>query len=124
MAVVELIAGGAIGWWLRGGQTGKSPEGTTEDVQRARSAISKLHELATTVAADVGEHSSRVQAMSSELASQAEDGLLESAVLGTVTQIIEVNERLQQQQKTAEVKLQEQAHQIEVHAADAMTDAL
>jgi hypothetical protein len=123
MAIVELIAGGAIGWWLRGGQVSKVL-GANEEVQRARSALSKLHELATSVAADVGEHSSRVQAISSELAHHAEDGLLEAAVLGTVAQIIEANERLQQQLKIAEVKLQEQAHQIEVHAADAMTDAL
>ena len=31
---------------------------------------------------------------------------------------------MQEQLKSAEVKLQEQAHQIEVHAADALTDAL
>ncbi len=124
MAVVELIAGGAIGWWLRGGNSGEASNDSKEEVQRARNALSKLHELATSVAADVGEHSSRVQAISTELASHAEDGLLEEAVLGSVAQIIEANEQLQKQLKKAEVKLQEQAHQIEVHAADAMTDAL
>ena len=125
MAVVELIAGGAIGWWLRGNKE-SAPAGkeANEDVQRARSALSQLHELATTVAADVGEHSSRVQAISTELTQQCADGPLESTVLGTVTLIIEANERLQQQLKTAEVKLQEQAQQIEAHVADAMTDAL
>ncbi|HEV3418565.1 MAG TPA: GGDEF domain-containing protein [Pirellulales bacterium] len=124
MAVVELVAGGAIGWWMRGSQDGAPPGKDGDDVQRARAALSKLHELATSVAADVGEHSSRVQAISSELTNQSEDGPLDSAVLGTVAQIIEANERLQQQLKSAEVKLQEQAHQIEVHAADALTDAL
>ncbi len=131
MAVVELIAGGAIGWWLRGSQkvagndetTGKDDE-TNEEVQRARSALTKLHELAKSVAADVGEHSSRVQAISNELSIQVEEGHLEAVVLGTVAQIIEANERLQQQLKTAEEKLHEQAQQIEAHAADAMTDSL
>jgi diguanylate cyclase len=80
--------------------------------------------LATRVAANVGEHSSRVQAISSELTKHGEDGPLESTVLGAVAQIIDANERLEQQLRTAEVKLQEQAHQIEIHAADAMTDAL
>src|SRR5260221_6699926 len=125
MAVVELIAGGAIGWWVRGNK-GDAPAGKEagEDVRRARSALSQLHELATTVAADVGEHSSRVQAISTELTRRCAEGPLESTVLGSVTQIIEANERLQQQLKTAEIKLQEQAQQIEAHVADAMTDAL
>ncbi|HEY2149023.1 MAG TPA: GGDEF domain-containing protein, partial [Pirellulales bacterium] len=131
MAVVELIAGGAIGWWLRGSQkvagndeaAGKDEE-TNEEVERARSALTKLHELAKSVAADVGEHSSRVQAISNELSIQVEEGHLEAVVLGTVAQIIEANERLQQQLKTAEEKLHEQAQQIEAHAADAMTDSL
>jgi diguanylate cyclase len=125
MAVVELIAGGAIGWWLRGSQEGAGKDAeTNEEVLRARSALNKLHELAKSVAADVGEHSSRVQAMSDELSVQVEEGHLETTVLGTVAQIIEANERLQQQLKTAEQKLQEQAQQIEAHAADAMTDSL
>jgi diguanylate cyclase len=124
MAVVELVAGGAIGWWLRGSQQGASPGKHGGDVQRARTALLKLNELATSVAADVGEHSSRVQAISSELTNRSDGVPLDSAVLGAVAQIIEANERLHQQLKTAEVKLQEQAHQIEVHAADALTDAL
>ena len=77
------------------------------------------------VAADVGEHSTRVQEISNELTNHSpENGELESVVLGSVAQIIEANSRLQEQLKSAEVKLQEQAHQIEVHAADALTDAL
>ena len=122
MAVVELIAGGAIGWWLRGSQAAEGE--SREDLHHARHALVKLRELATSVAADVGEHSSRVQAINLELTSHAEVGTLDSVVLGTVAQIIEVNERLQQQLKSAEVKLQEQAQIIELHAADAMTDAL
>jgi diguanylate cyclase len=125
MAVVELIAGGAIGWWLRGGQGGGRSEESRDKLQHARIALLKLSELATSVAADVGEHSSRVQAINTELSSHSEDANLDSSsVLGIVDQIIEANERLQQQLSSAEVKLQEQAHQIQVHAADAMTDAL
>jgi diguanylate cyclase len=124
MAVVELIAGGAIGFWLRGSQEGGRPEESPDKLQHARNALLKLSELATSVAADVGEHSSRVQAINTELSSHSEDGTLDSSVLGIVDQIIEANERLQEQLNSAEVRLQEQAHQIEVHAADAMTDAL
>lgn len=87
--------------------------------------MARLHELASRVAADVGEHSTRVQEISDELTSHVpENSELESVVLGSVAQIIQANGRLQEQLKTAEGKLQEQAHQIEVHAADAVTDAL
>lgn len=133
MAVIELFAGGAIGWWLRGSRqegavgkdeaAGKDDE-TNEEVERARSALAKLHDVAKRVTADVSEHSSRLQAMSNELSNQVTEGRLESPVLATVAQIIEANERLQQQLKTAEEKLHEQAQQIEAHLADAMTDAL
>src|ERR1700730_10607551 len=82
MAVVELVAGGAIGWGLHGNQKGAPPKTgwRPQDVQRARTAFSNLHELATRVAANVGEHSSRVQAISNELTNHGEDGPLESTV--------------------------------------------
>ena len=87
--------------------------------------MAQIHELATRVAADVGEHSTRVQEISDELSNHTpENGDLETVVIGSVAEIIKSNSRLQEQLKTAEVKLQEQAHQIEVHAADALTDAL
>jgi diguanylate cyclase len=125
MAVVELIAGAGLGWWLRGSQEPAASGQSPDELQKARTALSKLHELANRVAADVGEHSSRMQTISNELTNHAGDeNGLDPVVLGTVTQIVEANERLQQQLKSAESKLQEQAHQIEVHAADAMTDAL
>ena len=90
-----------------------------------RNALSRLHELATRVAADVGEHSSRVQEISKELTAHAGDANEPDAeVLGTVARIIEANGRLQEQLKSAEVKLQEQAHEIEVREADALTDVL
>jgi diguanylate cyclase len=125
MALVELMAGVGIGWWLRGSGDAANRPDSDQEVERARGAMARLHELATRVAADVGEHSTRVQEISDELTNHSpENGELESVVLGSVSQIIQANSRLHEQLKTAEVKLQEQAHQIEVHAADALTDAL
>ena len=129
VAIVELLAGAAVGWWLRG--TPETAAATTAAAQataeldRSKAALARLHELAERVAADVGEHSSRVQEISQELTQASADGApLDSVVLGTVARIIEANSRMQEQLKSAEVKLQEQAQQIEIHAADAMTDAL
>lgn len=129
VAIVELLAGVAVGWWLRGTPESAAPTTATADataeVERSKAALARLHELAERVAADVGEHSSRVQEISEELTQASTDGApLDSVVLGTVARIIEANGRMQEQLKSAEVKLQEQAQQIEIHAADAMTDAL
>jgi diguanylate cyclase len=125
MALVELLAGVGIGWWLRGaGDSPPSPQ-SDQEVERARNALARLHELASRVAADVGEHSTRVQEISDELTSHTpESGEIETVVIDSVAEIVKANSRLQEQLKSAEVKLQEQAHQIEVHAADALTDAL
>ncbi len=126
MTLVELAAGISLGWWLRGSNPPLATTGTQgeDELQRARTALSTLHELASSVAADVGEHNSRVQAMNLELTQHSAAGAIDADVLNTVAKIIEANERLNEQLKSAEARLQEQAHQIEVHAADALTDAL
>ncbi len=124
LAAVELLAGVTFGWWWRGNRSAAA-EGQSEDSKRARAALEQLHELASNVAANVGEHSSRVQAISGELtAAQNGDGGVGSAVLGTVAQIIEANERMQHQLDSAKNKLNEQAALIEQHVAVAKTDAL
>jgi diguanylate cyclase len=122
MAALELALGAAIGWWLRGRKP-FDPE-TSPEVQQARAALAKLHDLAASVAADVGQHTTQVQAISDELTSIEGDSDLESAVVGTVAKILQANNQLAQQLATAEVKLQEQAHEIEIRTVYALTDQL
>ena len=45
-------------------------------------------------------------------------------MLEAVTKILEVNQRLELQLHSAESKLHEQAEQIKLHSANALTDAL
>jgi diguanylate cyclase len=45
-------------------------------------------------------------------------------LLAAVAEMVKANEQLQSELATAEQKLQQQAHEIELHAADARTDAL
>src|SRR5579871_1901391 len=82
-AAVELLMGIAIGWWLRGGSnSGKklsailaadlSDAGAADPAKHAHlheaeHALTNLQELALRVKADVGAHSSRVEAISNEL---------------------------------------------------------
>jgi len=126
MALVELLAGVGIGWWLHSsGDGARGAQQAEQDAERAKNTLARLHDLATRMAADVGEHSTRVQEISNDLSNQSpKNGELETVVLGSVAEIIKANSRLQEQLKSAEDKLQEQAHQIETHAADALTDAL
>jgi diguanylate cyclase len=88
----------------------------------AYETLGKLRELAGRVANQVEEHSHRVEAITDELASLANPG--EEDVLVSVSKLISVNERMRQQLKAAEDRLQAQARQIESHAVEARTDPL
>ena len=122
-AAVELLIGIALGWWLRGGK--RTARSTADDIDHAQHALTNLHELAQRVQADVGAHSSQVEAISNQLSAQQSDGAEQEVnVLEAVTKILEVNQRLEQQLQSAESKLHEQAEQIKLHSANALTDAL
>ena len=88
----------------------------------ARETLAQLQEVATRVAADVDEHSSRVQEINAQLA--AGEQTSEDGVVTAVERLIEANRQMQQQLTSAEEKLQAQARQIESNAAEARTDAL
>lgn len=124
-AVLFLSMGAAAGWWLfRDMKSGSAI--AEQESERVLAALARVRELATSVAHDVGEHTSRVQEITTELNGKSHDGTLglDSVVVGTVAQVVEANERLQAQLKSAEERLQQQAAEIQTHATDARTDAL
>jgi len=115
---VELCVATALGWWLRGqrwrGQM-------AAESQRSREMLERVQQLALSVADDVGEHNSKVQAISAGLTG----GVTEPAVITqTIAHLLEANETMQRQLETADRRLQEQAQQIESHVVEARTDAL
>ena len=118
-AVVMLILGVAAGWLL-------SPRTACRKASHnAEHAIEKLRELASTVAADVGQHASRMQAINtglSEAHAQGKTG--HGDVSQTVDDILKANEALQQQLLTAEVRLERQEVELRSHLEAARTDAL
>jgi diguanylate cyclase len=113
----------ALGWWLRGRGKPSAADAHVHaaDKERTKEAIADLHDLAARVAADVGAHSHRVQQINQELSSGEQDS---AAVLAAMQELIQANERMQQQLETAEVRLQEQAVKMESFEAQALTDAL
>ena len=118
-ALFMLALGVAAGWLL-------SPRGAKNPgSENAQQAIETLRELASTVAADVGQHASRMQAINTELSeAQAQGGPLEGTVSQTLDDILRANEELQQKLSTAEVRLQRQEEQLKTTLAAACTDAL
>jgi diguanylate cyclase len=122
-SVLQLLLGIAIGMWLkdRKAAAGRSHE------QHNREVLSRLNQLAATMAVDVGQHSSRIEEISSTLKPPAEAGEAEAApaeLLETIEQIVSANEHLCSKLATAEQQLHHQAEQINFHLAEARIDSL
>jgi len=134
---VGAVLGAAAGWLVRGNGTTKSqplpeqpvppsriPEVGSNappepDFSAAEAVMARLHQLTESVAADVGEHNSRVQEINDELASGEE-----ADVVASVAKLIQANEDMQRQLHSAEERLQAQANEIESRVQEARTDAL
>jgi len=124
-SILLATTGVAIGWWLRGGLTRAAPprdDAEARQARQAREVLAGLHELAARVAADVGEHSNRVEEINEELSSG--QSCRTDDVMRAVTQLIAANNQMQQRLASSETRLQEQARLIETHAAEARTDPL
>lgn len=93
---------------------------------KVQELLQRIHELADSAAAGVGEHTSRVEQISQELAALSADGAapLEEAILSAASRLVEANEHLESELATAKNQLDEHARQIESHMAEARTDAL
>lgn len=117
------LGSGITGWLLGrlGQRRGPESRGSAA-TDHAREVLSQLHGLALKVAADVDEHSTRVQEINHQLNS-AEIGKPQ-VMVAIVERLVQANQNMQQRLGSAEEKLREQAQQIESHAAEARTDAL
>jgi len=116
-ALISAGLGAAATWWLINGR-----RGAVEERRRAQEVLARLHEVAVRVAADVGEHHTKVEEINEEL--NAVEGQEGDVVLGAVSRIIAANEHMQKQLATADERLREQARAIESHATEARTDSL
>lgn len=120
--LIVAMAGTLAGWWLRGSTIRRESRRNDNESRRNREVLAKLYELAASVAADVGQHTNRVEEINEELASaktQASD-----VVVTAVARLIQNNEQMQRQLVSAQEQMREQARQIEFSAAEARTDAL
>jgi diguanylate cyclase len=121
---IGATVGAIAGWLLRGSPPEQdvaphaAPEpDPTKGVAQVESLMSRLHQLTASVAADIGEHSNRVQEINCQLVGGAD-------VVTIVERLVQANERMQVQLQAAEKRLQSQAREIESHVKEARTDAL
>ncbi len=125
ISAIELLVGFTAGWMVRGEK--KEPEATSEPTQpneqelrRVQSALLDMQGVAAGVAADVGEHSARVERISQDL-NESADG---ASVAKAVRDIVTANEALQNRLEEAEKRLAEQAEQLKTQETAALTDPL
>ncbi|HPP53220.1 MAG TPA: GGDEF domain-containing protein, partial [Thermoguttaceae bacterium] len=128
LGILIFVAGvGALGGWLArtilaGGATQPQDDLRPEQMRRVGEILAHLQELTGRVAADVGQHTHRVETINEQLHS-ADKGSL-AVVVQAISQLLEANTQMRQKLATAEQQLQEQSKQIEVHITAARTDAL
>src|SRR5262249_51889714 len=98
----ELLLGAAIGWWLRGSRAQPAsapadPSNAQQDLHQAEHALTNLRELTAKVQADVGAHSSNVEAISHQLSAEKSTGSSdEPGVADAIAKILQANQQLEQ----------------------------
>ena len=93
--------------------------------ERIALATSRISDLTTGVASDVGDHAAKMKLISADLAGiDRESAGANVVVLAAMDQILNANSELQQRLEAAEKQLAAQAVEIKVHESEARTDAL
>jgi diguanylate cyclase len=119
---ILMSSGGAGTGWLLQRALGRKPATLPEEQRMAKEVIARLKDLASHMAANVGQHNSRVEEINQELTVKDSQG--PEGVISAVTRLIEANQSMQSQLSSVEDKLHEQARLVEMKVAEARTDAL
>lgn len=122
LGVLQLLAGIVIGWSLAR-RAGHDP--CASEASQLHRLAQHVHRLIRDVHGQVGEHQTEFQRIQHELRSDPDDqDSIAATIFRSVSKVIQVNERLQDQLFHAEKKLERKERQIESHMAEARTDAL
>jgi len=123
--MVLLSTGWVLGrCWPRRRSLASRPQ--RRSARNLREVAGRMSESVADVAHDVGQHRSRIAALSEELsaAQSSTEGRPAESLLHAVAEILQINARLQDRLLTAEEKLRHQAKQVESWMAAARTDPL
>jgi diguanylate cyclase len=117
------ILGAVAAWWLCWTYFHrKTHDAGNAEARHAADVLVHLQELASRVAVDVDKHSSRVEEINNELTSA--DNHQSANIVDAVAKLIQANQQMQKKLVSTENKLRKQAREIQIHAAEARTDAL
>jgi diguanylate cyclase len=124
LGAFQLVAGIAIGVWIRRGDR-SAHRGRQEMLQAGAIAV-RLQTLAGEMASSVGEHRSQLDQATQLLASgdDRSDEALTELVVDVIGNVVRANQTLQSKLETAEHRLEEQATEIEAHISRSLTDPL
>jgi diguanylate cyclase len=120
LMVVASAVGAGAGWLLA---SLRKVAADNKAADHAQLVIERLKLLATSMAANVDEHTSRVQEINTDLQAQYAEGS-DEYVVNSISKIIAANSAMQNKLKEAENRLQEQAVEIETQFTAARTDQL
>jgi diguanylate cyclase len=119
---ILMSSGGAAAGWLLHRVLHSAPAVPREEQRQAKQVLARLRDLASHMATNVGQHSSRVEEINQELTvNQAPEP---EGVISAVARLIESNQSIQSQLSSVETRLHEQAQLVEIKAAEARTDIL
>ena len=122
-ALVTMALGAAAGWWLCSRSKPRAAEAAHDaEARRAHEVLVCLQKLASSVATELGEHSTRVEEINEELVST---NIQEpTKIVNVVAKLVDANKSMQGRLDQAEDRLREQARLAESQAVEARTDAL
>jgi diguanylate cyclase (GGDEF)-like protein len=125
LGAVQLVAGVAIGIWIRRSQGGDARR-TSPEMLQAGVIAERLKALADEMTLSAHEHRSELDRASQLLNSDnaRSDESLAELVADVIGNIVRANQNLQSQLETAESRLEEQAVEIEAHISRSLTDPL
>lgn len=124
LGAVQLVVGLGLGIWLH--RRRPTRDDRLQDVTQAGCIAQKLQALADDMSSSVGEHRHQLEEAGRQLAATnagSADRVAE-LVANVIGNVVHANHTLQSRLMSAEVRLQEQADEIEAHMSRALTDAL
>lgn len=123
IGLFSMVVGAAVSTWFfwRHFQH-KTLSKNRADAHHAARVLVHLQELATRVAFDVDSHNEQVEEIHETLATAKEPE--PKMIVDVVAKLIQANQQMHERLSSTEDKLREQAQKIQVHEAEARTDAL
>ncbi len=122
LGLLQLFAGIVIGWsWAR--RAGRDPCAAT--ASQLHRLAQDVHGMIRDVHGQVDEHQTEIQRLHDQLHCDPNDqDSLAAAIFRSVSRVIQINERLQDQLFHSEQKLERKEREIKSHMVAARTDAL